>query len=55
MTEYLRYRPPTGPDDKSFRERVSAALDEGYVLYGSPRGPPSTASAASSHRRSFLI
>ncbi len=26
----------TGPDDQSFCERVSAALDQGYVLYGSP-------------------
>lgn len=36
MTEFLRYRLLTGPDDKSFCERVSAALDEGYVLHGSP-------------------
>ncbi|MEO0494797.1 MAG: DUF1737 domain-containing protein [Actinomycetota bacterium] len=32
----LRYRLLTGPDDRSFCERVSAALDDGYVLYGSP-------------------
>lgn len=32
----LRYRLLTGPDDRSFCERISAALDEGYVLYGSP-------------------
>ncbi len=32
----LRYRLLTGPDDASFCERVSAALNEGYVLYGSP-------------------
>lgn len=32
----LRYRLLTGPDDSSFCERISAALDEGYVLYGSP-------------------
>ncbi len=32
----LRYRLLTGPDDKSFCERVSRALEEGYVLYGSP-------------------
>jgi hypothetical protein len=32
----LRYRLLTGPDDKSFCERVSKALAEGYVLYGSP-------------------
>ncbi len=34
--ERLRYRLLTGPDDRSFCERVSAALDEGYVLHGSP-------------------
>lgn len=32
----LRYRLLTGPDDRSFCERISAALDEGYVLHGSP-------------------
>ena len=32
----LRYRCLTGPDDRSFCERVSAALDEGYLLHGSP-------------------
>ncbi len=32
----LRYRVLTGPDDRSFCERVSAALDEGYVLHGGP-------------------
>ena len=32
----LRYRLLTGPDTSAFCERVSAALDEGYVLYGSP-------------------
>ena len=31
-----RYRLLTGPDDKQFCERVSAALDDGYELYGSP-------------------
>ena len=36
MTEFLRYRLLTGPDDKSFCERVSAALDQGYQLHGSP-------------------
>lgn len=36
MTKNLRYRLLTGPDDKSFCERVSAALDQGYKLYGSP-------------------
>ena len=32
----LRYRLLTGPDDVTFCERVSAALDDGYDLYGSP-------------------
>lgn len=32
----LRYRLLTGPDDRSFCERISAALDEGYVLHGGP-------------------
>ncbi|HWH15247.1 MAG TPA: DUF1737 domain-containing protein [Miltoncostaeaceae bacterium] len=32
----LRYRVLTGPDDRSFCERVSAALAEGYVLHGGP-------------------
>jgi hypothetical protein len=32
----LAYRLFTGPDDRSFCERVSAALAEGYVLHGSP-------------------
>jgi hypothetical protein len=32
----LRYRLLTGPDDRSFCERVSQALAEGYRLYGSP-------------------
>ena len=36
MTALPRYRLLTGPDDKSFCERVSAALDQGYRLYGSP-------------------
>jgi len=36
MTEFLRYRLLTGPDDKSFCERVSKALDQGYRLHGSP-------------------
>lgn len=34
--EPLRYRVLTGPDDRSFCERVSAALDEGYRLHGGP-------------------
>ena len=32
----LRYRLLTGPDTQAFCERVSAALDEGYELHGSP-------------------
>lgn len=36
MTQFLRYRLLTGPDDKAFCERVSAALDQGYKLHGSP-------------------
>lgn len=32
----LAYRLITGPDDRSFCERISAALAEGYVLHGSP-------------------
>lgn len=32
----LRYRLLTGPDDHSFCERVSEALDEGWRLHGSP-------------------
>lgn len=32
----LRYRLLTGPDDRSFCERISAALADGYVLHGSP-------------------
>lgn len=32
----LRYRVLTGPDDRAFCERVSAALAEGYELHGGP-------------------
>ena len=32
----LAYRLFTGPDDREFCERVSAALAEGYVLHGNP-------------------
>ena len=32
----LRYRLLTGTDDRSFCEKVSAALDEGYRLHGDP-------------------
>jgi hypothetical protein len=34
--EKLAYRLFTGPDDRAFCERISAALAEGYVLHGSP-------------------
>ncbi|WP_461172906.1 DUF1737 domain-containing protein [Arthrobacter sp. Z1-9] len=34
--ERLSYRLVTGPDDRSFCERISDALAEGYVLHGSP-------------------
>src|SRR5450830_1751775 len=34
--ERLFYRLLTGPDDRLFCERVSAALDDGYVLHGDP-------------------
>jgi hypothetical protein len=36
VKERLRYRLVTGPDDAEFCARVSAAIDEGYELYGSP-------------------
>jgi hypothetical protein len=32
----LRYRLLTGGDDRAFCERISAALDDGYELHGSP-------------------
>jgi hypothetical protein len=32
----LGYRLLSGPDDHEFCERVSRALEEGYLLYGSP-------------------
>ncbi len=35
-TEKLRYRVLTGPDDRTFCERVSKALADGYELHGSP-------------------
>ena len=34
--ERLPYRLLTGPDDRAFCARVSAALAEGYRLHGSP-------------------
>jgi hypothetical protein len=30
------YRILTGPDDAAFCRRVSAALEQGYLLHGSP-------------------
>jgi hypothetical protein len=35
-TQPLRYRVLTGPDDRAFCERVSTAMDDGYVLHGGP-------------------
>ena len=32
----LSYRLLTGGDDRAFCEKVSAALDDGYVLHGPP-------------------
>lgn len=32
----LPYRLLTGSDDRSFCERVSAAIQDGYVLHGGP-------------------
>jgi hypothetical protein len=34
--EPLRYRLLTGTDDRAFCEKVSAALEDGYELHGSP-------------------
>ncbi len=36
IPEKLKYRLLTGIDDRSFCEKVSKALDDGYELYGSP-------------------
>jgi hypothetical protein len=36
MSDKLRYRVLTGPDDRAFCERVSRALEDGYELHGSP-------------------
>lgn len=36
QAEKLKYRLITGPDDRSFCERISKAIDDGYMLYGSP-------------------
>ncbi|MGW5560613.1 DUF1737 domain-containing protein [Micromonospora sp. NPDC003944] len=35
-TKPLSYRLITGPDDAEFCARVSALLDQGYQLHGSP-------------------
>jgi hypothetical protein len=32
-----RYRFLTGPDDRSFCDRVTEALNDGWELYGSPQ------------------
>ncbi|MDP5228437.1 MULTISPECIES: DUF1737 domain-containing protein [Arthrobacter] len=32
----MPYRLLTGPDTREFCERISAALADGYILYGSP-------------------
>ena len=36
LPDRLPYRLITGPDDRSFCEKVSAALLDGYELYGAP-------------------
>lgn len=36
VVEKLRYRLITGPDDAEFCGRISALLEEGYVLHGPP-------------------
>ena len=36
MDKRKRYRFFTGPDDASFCQRVSDALEDGYVLFGNP-------------------
>ncbi len=36
VRERSRYLLVTGPDDADFAARVSAAINEGYDLYGSP-------------------
>ena len=36
LRERLRYHLLTGVDEAEFAANVSAALDEGYELYGSP-------------------
>lgn len=36
LPDRLPYRLLTGPDDRSFCEKVSTALLDGYELYGGP-------------------
>ncbi len=36
VMERLPYRLLTGTDDRAFCEKISAALDDGYVLHGAP-------------------
>lgn len=36
IDDRLTYRLLTGPDDRSFCEKISQALAEGYQLHGSP-------------------
>lgn len=36
LSESLRYRLITGPDDADFCARISGLLDQGYQLYGCP-------------------
>ena len=36
LNQKKRYRFLTGPDDAGFCQRVSDALEDGYVLYGGP-------------------
>lgn len=36
MSDRLHYRLLTGKDDRRFCQRISAALEDGYQLYGSP-------------------
>ena len=45
----LRYRLLTGLDDESFCARVGRALDDGYVLYGSP------SITFNSHRKECIV
>lgn len=46
------YRPLTGPDDATFCRRVSDAIAQGYLLYGSPAA---TLSCSSNCVRSMLV